>query len=117
MSGTAELDPIWLYLDIYEYDMGWVRYGQAVDVTLEAYPGETFHGTVTFIDPYLDDTTRTIKVRVNLPNPDRRLKPAMYATAAIRVRLHRARSRLKHLLLDGPAARRGLRPALESDHE
>jgi Cu(I)/Ag(I) efflux system membrane fusion protein len=83
----ADLDPIWLYLDLYEYDMGWVRYGQSVDVTLEAYPGEAFLGTVTFIDPYLDDTTRTIKVRVNLPNHDRRLKPAMYATATIRVRL------------------------------
>jgi Cu(I)/Ag(I) efflux system membrane fusion protein len=84
---VADPDPIWLYLDIYEYDLGWVRYGQAVDVTVEAYPGETFHGTVTFIDPFLDDRTRTVKVRVNLANPDRRLKPAMYASAVIRLRL------------------------------
>jgi Cu(I)/Ag(I) efflux system membrane fusion protein len=84
---VADPDPIWLYLDIYEYDLGWVRYGQAVDVTVEAYPGETFHGTVTFIEPFLDDRTRTVKVRVNLANPDRRLKPAMYASAVIRVGL------------------------------
>ena len=83
----ADLDPIWLYLDIYEYDLGWVRYGQAVDVTLEAYPTETFRGVVTFIDPFLDDKTRTVKVRVNLKNPDRKLKPAMYASALIRVKL------------------------------
>jgi Cu(I)/Ag(I) efflux system membrane fusion protein len=83
----ADLDPIWLYLDIYEYDLAWVRYGQQVEVTLEAYPGETFRGVVTFIDPFLDDKTRTVKVRVNLKNPDRRLKPAMYASAFIRVRL------------------------------
>jgi Cu(I)/Ag(I) efflux system membrane fusion protein len=83
----ADLDPIWLYLDIYEYDLGWVRYGQAVDVTLEAYPTEAFRGVVTFIDPFLDDKTRTVKVRVNLKNPDRKLKPAMYASALIRVKL------------------------------
>lgn len=87
MYRIADLDPIWLYLDIYEYDMGWVRYGQPVDVTLEAFPGETFRGTVTFIEPFLDDKTRTVRVRANLPNPDRRLKPAMYASAVIRARL------------------------------
>jgi Cu(I)/Ag(I) efflux system membrane fusion protein len=83
----ADLDPIWLYLDIYESDLGWVRFGQTADVTVEAYPGETFRGTVTFIDPFLDDKTRTVKARVNLENHDRRLKPAMYAHATIRVRL------------------------------
>lgn len=83
----AELDPIWLYLDVYEYDLGWVRYGQAVDVSVEAYPGEIFRGTVVFIDPFLNDQSRTVKVRVNLPNADHRLKPAMYASATIHVRL------------------------------
>lgn len=83
----ADLDPIWLYLDVYEYDLGWIRYGQPVDVRLEAYPGEVFRGTVVFIDPFLDDKTRTVRVRVNLKNSDRRLKPAMYASATIRVPL------------------------------
>jgi len=83
----AELDPIWLYLDIYEYDLGWLRFGQSVDVTVEAYPGEVFHGTVVFIDPFLDDKSRTVKVRVNLKNSGHRLKAAMYASATIHVRL------------------------------
>jgi len=83
----AELDPIWLYLDIYEYDIGWIEYGQNVEVALEAFPGESFQGVVTFVDPFLDDKTRAVKVRVNLKNPDRRLKPAMYASAVIRVPL------------------------------
>lgn len=83
----ALLDPIWLYLDIYEYDLGWVRYGQPVEVTLEAYPTENFRGVVTFIDPFLDDKSRTVRARVNLKNPDHRLKPAMYASALIRVKL------------------------------
>ncbi len=83
----AELDPIWLYLNIYEYDIGWIEYGQDVEVTLEAFPGEKFHGVVTFIARFLDDKTRAINIRVNLKNPDRRLKPAMYASAVIRVPL------------------------------
>ncbi len=83
----AELDPIWLYLDLYEYDIAAVRYGQPVDVALEAFRGEVFRGIVTFIDPFLDEQTRTIKVRVNLKNPDGKLKAGMYASATIRVRL------------------------------
>ncbi|MGE5193024.1 MAG: efflux RND transporter periplasmic adaptor subunit [Deltaproteobacteria bacterium] len=83
----ADLDPIWLYLNVYEYDLAWVRFGEQVDVTVEAYPGETFRGTVTFIDPFLDDATRTVRVRVNLKNEDRRLKPEMYANASIMVRI------------------------------
>jgi Cu(I)/Ag(I) efflux system membrane fusion protein len=83
----ADFDPIWLYLNIYEYDVAWVRFGQPVEVTLEAFAGDTFRGTVTFIDPFLDDATRTIRVRVNLKNADRRLKPQMYASATIRVPL------------------------------
>lgn len=94
----AELDPIWLYLALYEYDIAAVRYGQPVDVALEAFPGETFHGIVTFIDPFLDEQTRTIKVRVNLKNPEHKLKAGMYASATIRVRL----------LANGAAAPTGL---------
>lgn len=94
----ANLDPIWLYLNIYEFDLAWVRFGQPVEVALEAFAGETFHGTVTFVDPFLDDSTRTVRVRVNLRNPDRRLKAQMYATATIRVPLRG----------DGTPARTGL---------
>jgi Cu(I)/Ag(I) efflux system membrane fusion protein len=83
----ADLDPIWLYLDLYESDVGWVRFGQQVEVALEAFLGEKFLGRVTFIDPFLDDKTRTVRARVNLPNPLKKLKPAMYAAASIRVRL------------------------------
>ena len=83
----ANFDPIWLYLNIYESDLTWVRFGQKVEVMLEAFPGESFSGSVTFIDPFLDDATRTIRVRVNLKNADRQLKPQMYATATIRVAL------------------------------
>jgi len=83
----ANLDPIWLYLNIYEFDVSWVRLGQQAEVALEAFPGESFNGPVMFVDPFLDDASRTIRVRVNIKNPDRRLKPQMFATATIQVRL------------------------------
>lgn len=83
----ADLDPIWLYLDIYETDEGWVQHGQTVRVDVAAYPRKEFEGKVVFVDPFLNDATRTVKVRVNLPNADHLLKPAMYASATIRVRL------------------------------
>lgn len=83
----ADLDTVWLYLDIYESDLGWVRPGQSVDVNLEAYPSEVFQGKVSFIDSFLEDKTRTVRVRVDLKNLDRKMKPAMYASARIRVNL------------------------------
>lgn len=83
----ADFDPIWLFLNIYELDIAWVRFGQPVEVSLEAFPGETFRGSVMFIDPFLDDATRTIRVRVNIKNADRRLKPQMFASATVHVRL------------------------------
>jgi membrane fusion protein, copper/silver efflux system len=75
---VADLTQVWVQLDAYESDFTWIRYGQDVTFTTEAYPGETFHGRVAFIDPILDDRTRTKKVRVNLANPEGKLKPNMF---------------------------------------
>ncbi len=83
----ADLSQVWVKLDAYESDIAWIRYGQTVEIRAEAYPGETFHGRVVFIDPVLDPRTRTVKVRVNVPNPDGRLKPEMFVSAVIESRL------------------------------
>ncbi|MBN1816272.1 MAG: efflux RND transporter periplasmic adaptor subunit [Sedimentisphaerales bacterium] len=80
----ADLSQLWVKLDAYESDMMWLRYGQEVEFTTESYPGELFKGTISFIDPVLNDRTRTIKVRVNVPNPDERLKPNMFVRAVVR---------------------------------
>ena len=77
----ADLSQVWVKLDAYESDLQWLRYGQAVEFTTVAYPGETFVGAVTFIDPALDPRTRTAKVRVNVSNADGRLKPEMFVKA------------------------------------
>lgn len=83
----ADLSRLWLQLDAYESDLTWLRYGQEVEFQTEAYPGETFHGTIAFIDPVLSAATRTVKVRVNVENPDGRLKPQMFARAVARARI------------------------------
>ncbi|NOX59967.1 MAG: DUF3347 domain-containing protein [Planctomycetes bacterium] len=80
----ADLSHLWVKLDAYESDLAWLRYGQKVEFEAEAYPGETFTGTVAFIAPVLDPKTRTIKVRVNVENPDGRLKPEMFVRAVAR---------------------------------
>jgi Cu(I)/Ag(I) efflux system membrane fusion protein len=83
----ADLSNVWVQLDAYESDLSWLRYGQDVQLTSVAYPGETFTGTISFIDPLLNPTTRTVKVRVNVPNPDGRLKPDMFVNGVVRSRL------------------------------
>jgi len=77
----ADLSRMWVNLDAYESDLTWLRYGQHVDFTTESYPGEVFTGTISFIHPVLNESTRTIKVRVNVPNDDGRLKPGMFVRA------------------------------------
>ena len=83
----ADLSQLWVHLDAYESDLPWVRYGQEVTITTEAYPGEAFHGQIAFIQPVLDDRTRTVKVRVNVPNPHGKLKPDMFVSSVVRSRV------------------------------
>lgn len=82
----ADLSKVWVKLDAYESDLQWIRYGQKVEFTVHAWPGETFHGVISFIDPFLDPRTRTVKLRVNTDNSDGRLKPEMFVRATVRVK-------------------------------
>ncbi len=77
----ADLSSVWVVLDAYESDLSWLRYGQRVQFTTEAYPGETFTGLISFIDPILDEKRRVVRVRVNALNADGKLKPGMFAKA------------------------------------
>jgi Cu(I)/Ag(I) efflux system membrane fusion protein len=80
---VADLSQVWVLLDAYESDLPWIRYGQPVTFTAGAYPGDSFYGWISFIAPMLDPKTRTVRVRVNVPNPDRRLKPEMFVHALV----------------------------------
>lgn len=83
----AELDHLWLQLDAFEQDLSWLRFGQPVDVEVEAYPGEPFAGKISFLAPIIDSHTRTTRVRVSLDNPDGRLKPGMFARAVVQAQV------------------------------
>lgn len=83
----ADLSHLWVKLDAYESDMTWIHYGQEVEFETEAYPGEIFTGKIAFIDRVLNPRTRTVKVRVNVPNPDGRLKPEMFVRAVVHSRV------------------------------
>jgi Cu(I)/Ag(I) efflux system membrane fusion protein len=83
----ADLANLWLKLDAYESDLAWIRVGQTVRFETDSYPGETFEGTVSFVDPMLTERTRTVKVRVGVPNPDGRLLPGMFVRAVLRAEI------------------------------
>ena len=81
----ADLSTIWIQAEIYEYEVPFVKGGESATLTLDAYPGETFGGRVTYLYPYLNKETRTLKVRLEFPNPTLRLKPGMFGTVSIRI--------------------------------
>ncbi len=83
----ADLGSVWVHLDIYEYEIGWVQPGQEVEAIAESQPGTPFTGSVTFVSPVLSEETRTIRVRVALPNSSGLLKPGMFVSASLRVGL------------------------------
>jgi len=83
----ADLSVVWLYADIYEYELPFIRLGQKASVQLSYLPGETFTGKAIYIYPSLNPETRTAKVRFEFPNPHGRLKPEMYANVEIKVHL------------------------------
>ena len=82
----ADLSAVWIYADIYEYDLPFVKTGDEVTVILASYPGEIFKGKAVYIYPYLNTDTRTISVRMEFSNPDGKLKPGMYGNVEIRIK-------------------------------
>jgi RND family efflux transporter MFP subunit len=83
---VSDISVVWVEADVYESELAAVKVGDAATVTVDAYPGEAFMGRVIYIYPYLDDKTRTNKVRLQLTNRGGRLKPGMYANVELRSR-------------------------------
>lgn len=83
----ADLSSVWVEAEVYENDFPAIKVGQKVTVSAQAYPGTVFTGTVSFIYPFLDPKTRTVKVRVQLANPGLRLKPEMFVTVSLKIPL------------------------------
>jgi cobalt-zinc-cadmium efflux system membrane fusion protein len=90
---VADLSKVWVLANIPEKDIPFIRTDvggpntagveQSIEILVTAYPGEVFHGKVTYVGDVLDPATRTMNLRVEVPNPDRKLKPEMYATVRV----------------------------------
>lgn len=76
----ADLSSLWLSVEIYEDQLPWLQEGSEAEIDLSYFPGETFHGRVRFVVPEVQETTRTVGLRIEVPNPDGRLRSGMYAT-------------------------------------
>lgn len=83
----ADLTKIWIFADIYEYELPYIQVGQGAQVTLSYDPSLALHAHVEFIYPTLDPKTRTAKVRFALNNPGEKLKPDMYANVQLKIPL------------------------------
>jgi multidrug efflux pump subunit AcrA (membrane-fusion protein) len=109
MFEIANLQTVWVKAQIFEDEVGLVHLGQAVEATVEAFPGQVFPGKVAFVNPHLDPTTRTVEVRYDLDNPGHRLRPGMFATVTLKTPVAETplfRDRIAALRPAEPAVRR-----------
>ncbi len=90
LFSIADLGRVWVQAEIYETEIHKVPVGTAAVITTDAYPGREFRGKASFVDPFLNPETRTVKVRVELSNPGGLLKPDMFVRVAFRGKKGRA---------------------------
>ena len=82
---VADLSTIWATAEIYEYEVPYVHLGQQAQMELSYFPGKTYSGKVTYIYPTVDPQTRTVKVRLEFPNPKFELKPQMFSEVMLKI--------------------------------
>ena len=82
----ADLSRVWVVVDLYEDDVPWVQEGDEAEMQVAGIPGRLFKGKVSFIYPYLEAKTRTLKVRLEFDNSDFALKPEMFANVVVKAR-------------------------------
>ncbi|MBW2058076.1 MAG: efflux RND transporter periplasmic adaptor subunit [Deltaproteobacteria bacterium] len=85
----VDLSVVWALADVYEFEMAWVKRGQKVSIATPAYPGKRFTGKVSFIDPFLDTKTRSVKVRMDVANARLKLKPGMFVEVKLKIPLEK----------------------------
>ncbi len=79
----ANLYSVWVILEVYENDLGWLKKGDKIDFTAQAIPGKTFSGVISFIDPTVNPKTRITRARLEVNNEDQLLKPGMFVTGSL----------------------------------
>lgn len=82
IAQVTDLSTVWVIGQVYEKELGKLRTGSGASITSEAYPGELFRGQISYIDPTLDEKTRTAQVRIEIPNPNQKLKIGQYVNVA-----------------------------------
>ncbi|MBF0532500.1 MAG: efflux RND transporter periplasmic adaptor subunit [Candidatus Omnitrophica bacterium] len=87
LYSSGQTGGVFVYMSVYEYEIGMIKLGDVVEIQSPAYPGETFPGAVVGINPVLDPATRTNQVRVKIADPEHKLKPEMYVNATIQEKL------------------------------
>ncbi|MBK6424154.1 MAG: efflux RND transporter periplasmic adaptor subunit [Gemmatimonadetes bacterium] len=80
---VGDLSRLWLLLDLYEADLSRVNVGMSAHISAQAYPEKAFSGRVAYIGAEVDSVSRTVKVRLEIPNPSRLLKPGMFVRASL----------------------------------
>ena len=86
---VADLSRVWVYAQIFQNDIGRVKPGDVVQITVDSYPGRTFSGQIEEILPQVDMTTRTVRVRLAIVNPGLKLKPGMFVNVDVKSNLGR----------------------------
>lgn len=87
LFNIADLSTVWVEIELYENEFTNIHIGQRVEIRSQSFPGRPFTGRISFIYPFLDPKTRTVKARVEMPNPGMKLKPDMFVNAIIKVPL------------------------------
>jgi Cu(I)/Ag(I) efflux system membrane fusion protein len=82
---VANLSTVWIEAQVYEDELAFLKEGLPVSATTKAFPSREFKGKLTFIHPHLDASTRTLRVRFDMDNPDHALRPGMYANVTLQV--------------------------------
>jgi RND family efflux transporter MFP subunit len=80
---VADLSLVWMWAEFYENELSMLEVGQKLAITAKSYPGQNFDGTIALIDPFINETKRTAKVRIDIPNAGFKLRPGMYVNAEL----------------------------------
>jgi membrane fusion protein, copper/silver efflux system len=85
LVSVLDLSNLWIWAEFYENEVGLLKPGQHIDVNLPAFPSQTFQGQIAVINPMIDVVKRTVRVRIDIPNPKAQLHPGMYANVEVKI--------------------------------
>ena len=83
LFSIADLDHVWIWIDVFERDLGSVHLGDGVELHVDSYPDRLFSGQLTYLGPQVAAATRTVRARIDVANPDELLRPGMFATVRL----------------------------------